>query len=87
MIIVRVELHSAVTGTVTEIARMRICNRGDHASWRMGNYEGESFVGRDRSALDKGRVSHRGTVDDYPREALHVWNLVGRMLRAMGYTH
>ena len=84
MIVVRVELWSAITGKKTEIARMHIVNSGD-GSQTLGNYTGQTFAGRNSTALDR-RVNVRSAgVDGYPRERLHVWNLVGRMLAAMGY--
>lgn len=85
MIVVRVELHSAITGKVTELARMAICNDGS-GSARVGNYTGESFVGRDKDALDRRTVSKRGSVRNWRRLDFHVWNLVRRMLEDMGYT-
>jgi hypothetical protein len=84
MLIIRVELHSAITGKVTEIARMRLYNdgTGDH---EVGNYVGETFRGRDKEALD-GRVTVRkAEVKGYKRNNFHVWNLVAKMLKAMKY--
>ncbi len=87
MIVVRVELWAAVTGRRTELARMHIANDGEASAVnpRRGTYTGESFIGRSSRDLDRRRVSKRGRVEDYPRQALHVWNLVARMLSAMGY--
>ncbi len=85
MIVVRVELWSAITGQRTELARMHICNTGESAG-RIRHYTGETFIGRDSAALDKGRVSKRGEVRNYPAPALHIWNMVARMLTSMGYT-
>ncbi len=84
MIIVRVELLSAVTGKSTELARMHIANDGAGTA-TLGNYEGQTFIGRNKWALDQMRVSKSGRVENYPRERLHVWNLVARMLKAMEY--
>lgn len=84
MIVVRVELWSAITGEKTELARMHISNAG--GTQTRGDYEGESFIGRDSRALDRGTVSKRGRVFNYPRLDFHVWNLVTRMLTSMGYT-
>jgi hypothetical protein len=84
MIIVRIELWSAVTGKTTELARMHISNNG-HGSSRRGHYDGTTFIGRSSQALDRLRVSKTGAVTNYPRLDLHVWNLVARMLKAMGY--
>jgi hypothetical protein len=83
LIIVRVELQSAITGQVTELARAHIANvGGTHAS---GNYFCETLRGRNRDALDKNIRQRSGSVKDYPRLAIHVWHLVARALVAMGY--
>lgn len=84
MLIVRVELHSAITGQVSEIARMRIFNDGtgdrDH-----GNYKGRTFRGRDAAALDTQVKVRDGEVKQYARLNHHVWNLVAKMLKVMKY--
>ncbi len=85
MIIVRVELLSAVTGTTTELARMHIANTGEGTD-RICDYVGRTFIGRDTDALDHGIVSKRGRVTRWRRHDFHVWNLVRRMLGEMGYT-
>lgn len=88
MIVVRVELWSAIDGSKTEIARMHIANDG-HGTAKHGNYVGHSLRGRDSETLDqsvKERTYNRsGSVEDFPRMSLHVWNLVARMLKNMGY--
>lgn len=84
MLIVRVELHSAVNGRVTEIARLVIANDGT-GSKTVGNYRGHAYRGRAASQLDRRVVTRTGSVRDYPRLRLHVWNLVARMLSSMGY--
>ncbi|PZU62345.1 MAG: hypothetical protein DI552_00305 [Brevundimonas sp.] len=87
MIVVRVELWSAVDGSRTELARMHIANDGQAsvANPRLGDYVGETFVGRDREALNRGRVSRRGQVRGWRRHDFHIWNLVRAMLDDMGY--
>ncbi len=85
MIIVRVELLSAVTGKTTELARMHISNTGEGTDRRC-DYVGETFIGRDKAALQRGTVSKRGRVAGWRRHDFHIWNLVHRMLREMGYT-
>lgn len=86
MIVIRVELWSAITGKKTEIARMQIANKGGKQG-RLHGYFGKTFRGRSTTALDKEVVLRTGEVDNYPREAYHVWNLVARMLKSMGYTN
>lgn len=87
MIVVRVELWSAIDGRKTELARMHIANDGQAtiANPRLGDYQGETFVGRDAATLDKGRVSKRGAVRGWRRHDFHIWNLVAAMLADMGY--
>jgi hypothetical protein len=83
MIIVRVELHSAITRKVTEIARMKICNSG--GSVERGNYYVAALRGRNAEQFDRGVTTREGDVKDYPRQSIHVWHLVARALVAMGY--
>lgn len=87
MIVVRVELWSAITGDKTELARMHIANDGEAtvANPRLGTYVGESFVGRDSKALARCTVSKRGRVENWRRADFHVWNLVAAMLASMGH--
>lgn len=89
MIVVRVELWSAIDGSKTELARMHISNDGEASTTnpRLGTYVGESFVGRNADTLNKRRVSKRGRVVNWRRADFHIWNLVRRMLTEMGYTN
>lgn len=85
--VVRVELWSAVSGERTELARMRISNDGRTTveDPSLGTYRGETLRGRSETALDRGEVTRSGRVERFPRQKLHVWFLVARMLLAMGY--
>ena len=83
MIIVRVELHSAVTVRVTELARAHIANIGGTNT--RGDYRVATLRGRDKEALDRCVVQRNGEVRNYPRLSIHVWHLVARALIAMGY--
>lgn len=83
MLIVRVELHSARTGEVTEIARMYIANIAGSST--RGDYVAYSLRGRSKEALDKRVAQRSGHVRNYPRLSLHVWHLVARALIALGY--
>lgn len=85
MIVVRVELHSAITGEVTELARAHICNDGSSPKATRGNYIATTFRGRSRGSLNNCKPQKSGNVTDYPRLSLHVWNLVARCLKSMGY--
>lgn len=84
MIVVRVELWSAITGVKTELARLHICNDGTSAG-RRRTYDAESYVGRDTAALDRKRVSRRAKVTNWPALDKHVWNLVTVVLETLGY--
>ncbi len=83
MIIIRVELHSAITGKVTEIARMGIANIGGDR--RHGNYFAETYRGRSSAELARRTRQRSGTIKHYPRLSLHVWHLVARALVALKY--
>jgi len=83
MIVVRVELHSAVDGQVTEIARAHIFNVGGTRT--LGDYGVRSLRGRDKATLDRHQFQRRGKVESHPRLALHVWHLVAKALKSMGY--
>lgn len=83
MIVIRVELHSAITREVTEIARMRIRNAGGDR--KVGHYAVETLRGRSREQLNRGECQRSGTVENYPRLSIHVWHLVARALCAMKY--
>ena len=84
MIVVRVELWSAITGEKRELARMHISNDGTGTLARR-NYEGTTFRGRSTRDLDRLTASKAGRLTDFPSQQLHIWNLVARMLAKMGY--
>lgn len=90
ILVVRVELHSAVSGEISEIARMIIANDGTGERLR-GNYWGHAAKGDTKNhmipavILHPSRKLNYAEVKDYARNSLHVWNLVKRMLDAMGY--
>jgi len=87
MIVVRVELWSAIDGQVTEIARAMIHNVG--GTLKVGDYEGETYRGRSVEALNdamrRKQTTRSGKVTGHRRLDLHVWHLVAKMLSAMGY--
>lgn len=83
MIVVKVELHSAITGQVTELARMGICNIGGTKD--IGHYAVETYRGRCARDLAQRIRQRGGEVRGYPRLRLHVWHLVARALTSLGY--
>jgi len=77
MLVVKIELHSAITGKVTTIASGKIVNTGTGTPTR-GNY---IAVLRDAN----GREWKREAVDDFPRKRLLAWDLLYRVLaKAIG---
>jgi hypothetical protein len=83
MIVVRVELHSAITGQVTELARMHISN--ESGGGRLRDYSVASFTGRSTAQLNRQRVQRQARVECWPSAELHVWNLVAVALASMDY--
>jgi hypothetical protein len=83
MIIVRVELHSAITREVSEIARMHISNIG--GSRQVGHYHAKTYRGRSSDQLSRGVVQRQGSIRNYPRLKIHVSHHVARALIAMKY--
>lgn len=83
MIVVRVELHSARDGSVTELARAHISNIGGTDTY--ADYEIVTLRGRSRVDLDRRIANRRAQVKRHPRLALHVWHLVAKALVAIGY--
>lgn len=83
MIVVRVELWSARSGDVTELARMHIANIG--GSETIGNYEAATLRGRSTVQLNRNDVQRKCQVLGHPRLSQHVWNLVAKALSGMGY--
>lgn len=82
MLVVKIELHSAIDGTIKEIGTMLIDNiggtmeRGDYRV-RVGK---KNHAGNILKVWKKpGRTAH---VLDYPRLSYNVWRLVSRALRA-----
>jgi hypothetical protein len=85
MIVVRVELHSAVTGEVTELARAIISNDGTGTQQR-AHYKATTLHGRSREQLDRLTPQRTTTLRDWPRKTLHVWCLISEALIRMGYS-
>lgn len=90
MLVIRVELHSSITGKITELARMIIANDGTGTGKR-GSYWGRAAKGVTPGPMIPAAIMHgsrllrHAQVRNYPRASLHVWHLVARMLAAMGY--
>lgn len=84
MIVVKIELWSAVTGKVKEIGRMYIANDGSSDNPKRGDYKVKvcrkgSF---DYPGWDDLKTTREGRVENYPRLSYNVWRLVTRALKA-----
>ena len=77
MIVVKVELHSAITGKIAEIGRTYIYNKGGTRA--RGDYAVNVCRKGSRNFYNAAR---RGEVLDYPRLSYNVWRLVSRALRS-----
>ncbi len=88
MIRISVTLISANDGKHTELARMDIANDVETTvnNFNRGSYNGVTYIGRNTERLDKGTISKRGRLENWPRLQLHIWNMVYAMLKDMGYT-
>lgn len=75
MLVVKIELHSAVTGQITTIATGTICNTGTGNSTQ-GNYRIEL---RDAA----GRKWKSGHIEKFPRKRLLAWDLLYRALEKL----
>jgi hypothetical protein len=75
MLIVKIELHSAVTGQVTTIATGKIINTGS-GSPTQGNY-------RDELQDAAGRKWKSGHIEGFPRKRLIAWDLLYRCLEKL----
>lgn len=87
MIVVKVELWSAIDGSRKELARMMIDNRSGGGATR--DYNARTYRGRSEAALHKAMIedttTRRGKVLGHAAEKLHIWNLVAKALVNMGY--
>lgn len=83
MIVVKVELWSAITGQKSEIARMHICNIGGTET--QGDYQAETLRGRSAAQFASRTIQRAAKVLRHPRKQQHVWNLVAKVLNAMEY--
>jgi hypothetical protein len=85
VIVVRVELHSAVTGKVTPLYTGIVANDGTGTA-EVGNYD--AAFGR-KGQTDLRRVwasaRRRSCVKGHRRRSSHVLNLVAQALNRMGF--
>ncbi len=76
MIIVKIELMSAITGKSTEIGRMHISNEGKFTD------EKKTRCNYIAQIMRRGTIKPLKTtiIENYPRAAYSVWELVRRVL-------
>jgi len=90
MLVVKIELWSAITGKVTEVGRMYLGNDGSSLDPSRGNYDvkvarkGTSrWAGlKDFPGWHAVKTVREGRVENYPRKSYNVWRLVLRALRS-----
>ena len=86
MLVVKIELHSAITGKITTIGRMVIDNiggtrtRGDYRV-RLLRANAKEWLGM--YSIRHAKVTREGRVLNYPRLSYSVWRLVFRSLKAI----
>ena len=82
MIVVSIELQSAITGKIKTLGRMIIGNTG--GTGKRGDYTVR--VGNKKDVNDLAKVFNKpqreGTVKDYPRLSYNVWRLISRAILA-----
>lgn len=82
MIVVKIELHSAITGKISLLGSMIIDNIG--GTKLKGNYRVR--VGSKNDINDLNKIANNplrtGEVLDYPRLSYNVWRLVFRALKS-----
>lgn len=72
MIVVKIELHSAITGKVTELGQVHIINDGTGTAKR-GNY-------RVRKIGKRGRLLTEGRVENHARLSSPIFKLLKKAL-------
>ena len=73
MIVIKVELHSAITKKVSLIGKAIICNDGS-GSISSGNYNAKFWSKRPNIVWREGKV------ENFPRKSLNVWYLLSKCL-------
>lgn len=76
MLIVKVELHSAITGEVTELGRVNIANDGTGTK-EVGNYNVWCSGGRGHC------MNRRGRVEGHRRLSQHVFSLIRKAIETI----
>lgn len=84
MIVVKVELHSAITGKITTLGQAVIANDGKHGANSLGNYDMSVANKRTAQAGDLQKTiekaARRGRITNFPRKSYSIWRMVTRLL-------
>jgi hypothetical protein len=80
---IRVELHGAITGQITKIERERIATNIGRSE-TLGNYATETLRGPCAEDLNKDIGQRSSLIKKHPHKAQHVWHLVAKALKPMG---
>lgn len=86
MLVVKVELHSAITGAVSELGRLIISNDGKSMARSVGNYDvrlGRKGAAENHAILTKPQ--RQGRVEGHARLSAPVWSLVAKALASIGF--
>ena len=80
MIVVKIELHSARTGNVTQLGEMHLSNddKTTREDDRKGTYRVELFRKPDFKSVNKGTV-----VENWPRHSKTIWQLRQKTLNQL----
>lgn len=78
MIVIKIELHSARTGQVTQLGLMHVSNDGKQKNPRQGNYRVELF----RKPKFEGLVKTT-FIENWPRLDKPVWMLLQKALNQL----
>jgi hypothetical protein len=79
MIVIKLELHSAIDHSVVEIGRMYLCNDGS-GSEQVGNYQAKIMR---RGVTDfNGQIYRTGLVLNHARKHDSVWKLILKAIQS-----
>lgn len=85
MLIITIDLYSAVTGKRKNLGTLMIANDGTGTNSR-GNYYAHAFrAGTELKELRNKKPIRKSKILNYPRLTAPVWSLIAEALKGMGY--
>ena len=85
MLVVKVELHSAITGEVTMLRQMLIANDATSSDPEIGNYVVRLGKAKQTDIKDTWENPRKtGEVKGHRRQGLDVWSLVRKAIEEVG---